>query len=236
MTVKNVLAVDDEESILELVELHMRKEGYCVFPACSGEEAMQVLRSHRIDLVILDLMMPGIGGLEVCRRMKALEATSSIPVLMLTARSDETDIVVGLEIGADDYLTKPFFPKVLVARVRALFRRVCVEAQPVSKDLLEYDGLRMEMQRHLVILDGEPLALTVTEFDLLHLLAMHPGWVFTRNQIIARLKGDDYPVTDRSVDVHVVGLRRKLGRLGESIETVRGIGYRLKETAWSSAH
>ncbi|PKN46711.1 MAG: DNA-binding response regulator [Deltaproteobacteria bacterium HGW-Deltaproteobacteria-17] len=229
MRAENVLVVDDEESILELVELHMRKEGFCVFPVVSGEDALQVLREQRIDLVILDLMLPGIDGLEVFRRMKAKEATSSIPVLMLTARSDETDIVVGLELGADDYLTKPFLPKVLVARVRALLRRVRAEAQPILRELLEYDGLRMEIQRHRVTLDGVQLSLTISEFDLLKLFLTHPGWVYTRSQIIARLKGDDYPVTDRSVDVHVVGLRRKLGRLGASIETVRGIGYRIRE-------
>jgi two-component system phosphate regulon response regulator PhoB len=229
MRAENVLVVDDEESILELVELHMRKEGFCVFPVVSGEDALQVLREQRIDLVILDLMLPGIDGLEVFRRMKAKEATSSIPVLMLTARSDETDIVVGLELGADDYLTKPFLPKVLVARVRALLRRVRAEAQPILRELLEYDGLRMEIQRHRVTLDGVQLSLTISEFDLLKLFLTHPGWVYTRSQIIARLKGDDYPVTDRSVDVHVVGLRRKLDRLGASIETVRGIGYRIRE-------
>jgi len=231
MTIKTVLVVDDEESIVELVQLHLRKEGYQVETAGSGEEALQVLRSAPVDLIILDLMLPGINGLEVCRRMKTAEATSAIPVLMLTARSDETDIVVGLELGADDYVTKPFLPKVLMARVRALLRRTRPEAPAATPDLLGYDGLQMELQRHRVTLDGALVDLTVTEFDLLRLFITHPGWVFTRNQIIARLKGDDYPVTDRSVDVQVVGLRRKLGRLGESIETVRGIGYRIRELA-----
>lgn len=229
MTAKNVLVVDDEDSILELVELHLRREGYSVQTAGSGEEAMQVLRKYPVDLVILDLMLPGINGLEVCRRMKTVEATAQVPVLMLTAKSDETDIVVGLELGADDYVTKPFLPKVLMARVRALLRRSSVEFQPAAADLLVYDGLQMEVQRHRLTLHGESLDLTVTEFDLLRLFISHPGWVFTRNQIISKIKGDDYPVTDRSVDVQVVGLRRKLGRLGEHIETVRGIGYRIRE-------
>jgi len=231
MNAKTVLVVDDEEAILELVELHLRKEGLGVYTAGSGEEALQVLRTHPVDLVILDLMLPGINGLEVCRRMKASEATAQLPVLMLSARSDETDIVVGLELGADDYVTKPFVPKVLVARVRALLRRSRGEQAQVTADILNYDGLQVDLPRHRVTLDGAPLELTVTEFALLRLFITHPGWVFTRNQIIARVKGDDYPVTDRSVDVQVVGLRRKLGRLGERIETVRGVGYKIRETA-----
>jgi two-component system, OmpR family, alkaline phosphatase synthesis response regulator PhoP len=230
MTAKTVLVVDDEEAILELVELHLRKEGLGVYTAGSGEEALQVLRAHQVDLVVLDLMLPGINGLEVCRRMKASEAGARIPVLMLSARSDETDIVVGLELGADDYVTKPFVPKVLVARVRALLRRSRGEQTQVTADILNYDGLQVDLPRHRVTLDGEPLELTVTEFALLRLFITHPGWVFTRNQIIARVKGDDYPVTDRSVDVQVVGLRRKLGRLGEHIETVRGVGYKIRES------
>jgi DNA-binding response OmpR family regulator len=230
MTAKTVLVVDDEEAILELVELHLRKEGLGVYTAGSGEEALQVLRAHQVDLVVLDLMLPGINGLEVCRRMKASEAGARIPVLMLSARSDETDIVVGLELGADDYVTKPFVPKVLVARVRALLRRSRGEQTQVTADILNYDGLQVDLPRHRVTLDGEPLELTVTEFALLRLFITHPGWVFTRNQIIARVKGDDYPVTDRSVDVQVVGLRRKLGRLGERIETVRGVGYKIRES------
>jgi len=230
MNAKIVLVVDDEEAILELVELNLRKEGLGVHTAGSGEEALQVLRTHPVDLVILDLMLPGINGLEVCRRMKSFEATAMIPVLMLSARSDETDIVVGLELGADDYVTKPFLPKVLMARVRALLRRSRGESAPVTADILSYEGIQMDQPRHRVTLDGEPLDLTVTEFALLRLFMTHPGWVFTRNQIIARVKGDDYPVTDRSVDVQVVGLRRKLGRLGERIETVRGVGYKIRET------
>ena len=231
MTAKNVLVVDDEETILELVELHLRKEGYVVHAAASGEEALRVLRNHPVDLVILDLMLPGMDGLEVCRKMKSFEAMATVPVLMLTAKNDETDIVVGLELGADDYVTKPFLPKVLMARVRALLRRARGENAALPQDQLSYDGLKMDLQRHLVTLDDSPLELTVTEFDLLRLLITHPGWVFTRNQIIARIKGDDYPVTDRSVDVQVVGLRRKLGRLAECVETVRGIGYRIREMA-----
>lgn len=229
MNTKTVLVVDDEESILELVELHLRKEGLLVLKATSGEEALTLMRSHPVDLVVLDLMLPGISGLEVCRRMKTYEATTSIPILMLSARSEETDIVVGLEIGADDYVTKPFLPKVLVARVRALLRRSRQDSTQVTPDILTYDGLIIDQPRHRVTLDGEPLELTVTEFSLLRLFVSHPGWVFTRNQIISKTKGDDYPVTDRSVDVQVVGLRRKLGRLGECIETVRGIGYKIRE-------
>ncbi|MBU1242581.1 response regulator transcription factor [Myxococcota bacterium] len=231
MNVKTVLVVDDEEAILELVELHLRREGLAVLLAGTGEEALQMLRSQAVDLVVLDLMLPGINGLEVCRRMRSSEAMTPIPVLMLSARSDETDIVVGLELGADDYVTKPFLPKVLIARVRALLRRSGVGASQGTADLLSYGGLLVDLQRHRATLDGAPLDLTATEFALLCLFISHPGWVFTRNQIIARIKGDDYPVTDRSVDVQVVGLRRKLGRLAESIETVRGVGYRIRENA-----
>ncbi len=229
MTPKSILIVDDEENILELVELHLRKEGYTVYKASTGEEALGVLRIHRVDLIVLDLMLPGMDGLEVCRRIKKNDELMSVPVLMLSARSEETDIVVGLELGADDYVTKPFLPRVLMARVRALLRRSRHQPLPVSQYNLSYDGIEMDLQKHQVMLDGEDLELTVTEFSLLKLFLSHPGWVFTRNQIIQKVKGDDYPVTDRSVDVQVVGLRRKLGRFGEHIETVRGVGYRIRE-------
>ena len=222
---KRVLVVDDETDILELVEYHLVREGYSVRLVETGESALEAVTRHPPDLVILDLMLPGLDGMEVCRRLKANSETRSIPVMMLTAKGEDSDIVSGLEVGADDYLSKPFSPRVLTARVRALLRRNSPEAE--SK-LIRAGALAINTARHEVHVDGVPVELSATEFAILTTLARNPGWVFSRMQIIDSVKGKDYPVTERSVDVQILGLRRKLGKRAPRIETVRGVGYRLR--------
>ena len=228
MAKETILVVEDEEDIRELLKYNLEKEGYQIFGAATGEEALQAVRRRRPDLILLDLMLPGIDGLEVCRRIKGDPQARYLPIIMLTAKGEETDIVTGLELGADDYVTKPFSPRVLVARLRAALRR---RSQPLPAQTapLRTDELVIHPGRHEVLLQGEPLQLTVTEFRLLHLLARKPGWVFTRTQIVDEIHGEDYPVSDRSIDVQIVSLRKKLGVFGSRIETIRGIGYRFKE-------
>jgi two-component system alkaline phosphatase synthesis response regulator PhoP len=225
---ESILAVDDEEDILELLRYNLAKEGYRVTCVASGEEAVKAGKSILPDLILLDLLLPGIDGLEVCRLLKGEARTRNIPIIMLTAKGEEADIVTGLELGADDYLTKPFSPRVLLARIRAALRRRAT-APPGETALLKVHQLVIDPGRHEVMLEDRPLDLTVTEFRLLHLLARRPGWVFTRSQIVNGVHGDDYPVSDRSVDVQVVSLRKKLGPYGKYLETVRGVGYRFKE-------
>ena len=223
-----LLVVDDEPDILELVQYNLRKAQYDVVCVASGEEALVQVRSAPPDLIVLDLMLPGVDGLEVCKALKRDTCTAAIPIVILTARGEDADIVAGLELGADDYLTKPFSSRVLLARIRAVLRRH--HAEPVAEDaVITHHGLVLHPGRHEVLVEGQPVPLTLTEFRVLHLLARHPGWVFTRNQIIAAAQGADVSVTERSVDVHIVSLRRKLGIIGEEIETIRGVGYRLQE-------
>ena len=227
MSGETILVVDDEASIRELVEHHLSKEGYKVLCAASGEAALKAARLKRPDLVVLDLMLPGMDGLDVCKALKADPETKGMRVVMLTAKGEEADIVAGLEVGADDYVTKPFSPRVLLARVKAVLRRPAEgeDADPV----LDIHDVRIDPSRRKVTVKGRPVELTKTEFELLRCLASRPGRVFTRYQIVDAVKGADYPVTDRSVDVQVVGLRRKLGAAGKYIETVRGVGYRFRE-------
>lgn len=228
MAHQRILVVEDEEEILELIRYTLAKQGYRVTCSSSGEDGLRKARLDVPDLVVLDLMLPGVDGMEVCRRLKSDAATQAVPIIMLTAKGEETDVVAGLEVGADDYVTKPFSPRVLGARIRAVLRRKAAEplddAEPISiHDLAIHPG------RHEVLIGNEPVDLTATEFRVLRILAQRPGWVFTRNQIAAQIHGGDYVVTDRSVDVQIVGLRKKLGAAGEYIETVRGVGYRFKE-------
>lgn len=228
MAKERILVVEDDEDIRELITYNLTREGYRIAGVPSGEEALGAVHKERPDLILLDLMLPGMDGLEACRGLKADPETSEIPVIMVTAKGEESDIVVGLELGADDYITKPFSPKVLLARIRAVLRRHREKPHNDKADITIHD-LVIRPGRHEVVVGGERIDLTATEFRLLHLLARRPGWVFTRYQIVDALHGDDYPVTDRSIDVQVAGLRKKLGPAGEFIETVRGVGYRLKE-------
>jgi two-component system phosphate regulon response regulator PhoB len=229
MSRERILVVDDEEDILDLVRYNLEKDGYEVACLTSGEEVLPEIRRRPPHLVILDLMLPGVDGLTVMKLLKRDEAAARIPVIMLTAKGSEADIVTGLELGADDYVTKPFSPRVLVARARSVLRRGEGEGPGPEPTVLRRGAMVIVPARHQVQVDGEPVELTATEFAVLAYLAGRPGWVFTRNQIIEAVRGDHYPVTDRSVDVHITGLRRKLGPAGDAIETVRGVGYRFRE-------
>jgi two-component system alkaline phosphatase synthesis response regulator PhoP len=228
MAKEKILAVDDEEDIRELVRYNLAREGYRVEEAASGEEACRKARSWLPDLILLDLMLPGMDGLETCRILKRETGTSHIPVIMLTAKGDESDVVTGLELGADDYVTKPFSPKVLVARVRAVLRRR-EKPERADESPCSVHNVVIDPRRREVTVSGKRVELTATEFGVLSFLCRHPGIVFTRNQIISSVKGEGYPVTDRAVDVQVVSLRRKLGSAGAMLETVRGVGYRIRE-------
>ncbi len=227
MAKENILIVDDEEDVLELVRYNLDKNGYNTETATTGEEALAKARAKLPDLVILDLMLPGIDGLEVCKKLKSDVKTQYIPVIMLTAKGEEADIVTGLELGADDYVTKPFSPKVLVARVRRILHRTI--ARDLEKAPVKIHELTIEPARRQVLIKNKPVDLTFTEFNILYALAKRPGLVFTRYQIVDALHGDDYLVTDRAVDVQIVGLRKKLGSCSKYIETVRGVGYRFKD-------
>ena len=227
MSKATVLVVDDEEDIRELVGLNLAPEGFNILDCETGESAIDTARRKQPDLIVLDLMLPGIDGLEVCRTLKGDAKTRHIPIVMLTAKGEEADIVTGLEIGADDYVTKPFSGKVLVARVRRLLRRVAERTD--EKRPTKIHELVIDPGRHEVLAKGKAVDLTVTEFNILHTLARRPGLVFTRYQIVDALHGGDYIVTDRAVDVQMVSLRKKLGSCGRYIETVRGVGYRFKE-------
>ena len=228
MAKEQILVVDDEEDILELVRYNLAREGYQVICAPSGEEALKTAGSKILDLIILDLMLTGIDGLDVTKKLKNDPRTCHIPIIMLTAKGEEADIVTGLELGADDYITKPFSPRILVARVRAVIRRKAIEPFD-DKSVIQIHDLVIHPQRREVLVRGEPVELTFTEFQVLAFLAKRPGWVFTRFQIVDAVRGDNYPVTDRSVDVQIVGLRKKLGPCGKYIETVCGVGYRFRE-------
>ncbi len=228
MAKDRILIVDDEEDILELVQYNLAKEGYQVEIAASGEEALSKIQKRAPDIVLLDLMLTGLDGLDVCRELKKDQRTDQIPIIMLTAKVEDADIVTGLELGADDYMTKPFSPRVLLARIKAILRRK-KPAEQNEQAIVRIHELTINPARHEVLVDNASLVLTASEFKILSFLAKRPGWVFTRDQIINAVKGDDYPVTERSVDVQIVGLRRKLGSAGKNIETVRGVGYRFRE-------
>ena len=228
MARERVLVVDDEQDILELIRYNLEREGYEVASVKSGEEALGLAARWEPAVIVLDLMLPGLDGLEVCRRLKRNEATKAIPVLMLTAKTEDSDIVTGLEVGADDYITKPFSPKVLVARIRASLRREHAEKQRETETQLRVHDIVIDVSRHEVHVADQPVTLSATEFSILEFLARNPGWVFSRNRIIDAVKGKDYPVTERSVDVQILGLRKKLGDGGKFIQTVRGVGYRLQ--------
>jgi len=224
---EHILVVDDEEDILELVEYNLVKAGYRVTCVPTGGEAVKAARGSMPDLVVLDLMLPGLDGLEVCTLLKNDPKTKDAAIVMLTARGEEQDIVRGLELGADDYITKPFSPRILLARIQAVLRRKEAEAKEKEAVLRVHD-LVIHPGRHELSVHGKPVELTFTEFRVLHCLARRPGWVFTRSQIVDTVRGEGYAVTDRAVDVQIVGLRKKLGARGQYIETVRGVGYRMK--------
>ncbi|MCG6931771.1 MAG: response regulator transcription factor [Desulfofustis sp.] len=229
----HILIVEDEAAIQQLVSYNLIKAGFNVSCADSGEEALEFLLREDIDCVLLDLMLPGMSGLEVCEtiRRKSKQHGRYIPIVMLTAKGEEEDIVSGLEYGADDYITKPFSPKVLIARLKAVLRRGFEKQKaesPGDTAIIRVDELEINRGRHEVRLHGELLQLTMTEFGILALLAGKPGWVFTRQQIIDSVRGYDFLITPRAVDVQIFGLRKKMGDSGSLIETVRGVGYRFR--------
>ena len=230
MSKATILVVEDEPDIGDLIRYHLERENYRVVATSSGEEAIQIARAESPDLVLLDLMLPGMDGLEVCRALRSDLRIPRVPIVMLTARSEEADIVSGLELGADDYVTKPFRPRELLARLRAVLRRGAEAREKEDREaLLSHKGLTVDPERHQVDLRGKRIALTLTEFNILAHLLRNPGRVFTRQQILDRVQGHDTCVLDRTIDVHVAALRKKLGGFGSNIETVRGVGYRLKD-------
>ena len=228
MDKKRIFVVEDEEDILELIRYNLERQGYAVAGAPSGEEGLRAITADPPDAVLLDIMLPGLDGVEICRRLRAEPDTKRLPVVMLTARGEEEDIVKGLNAGADDYITKPFSPRVLAARLKALLRRNARTGGVENEEVRIHD-LTIHAGRFEVRVQGRLVTLTPTEFRLLHYLAQRPGWVFTRNQILVAIHGQGYPVTDRSIDVQVAGLRKKLGDAGDYIETLRGVGYRFQE-------
>jgi len=229
MSEKTVLVIEDDNDIRELIKYNLVREGYRVAEAAHGEDGLTKATSTPCDLILLDLMLPGISGLEICRSLKTAPKTAGIPVIMVTAKGEEADIVVGLELGADDYVVKPFSPKVLMSRVRAVLRRQRTSADATTGATIRFDNLEIHAGKREVLIDGKPIDLTYTEFQILYFLASRPGWVYTRYQIVDAAKGEGYPVTDRAVDVHIVSLRKKLGAYDRLIETIRGVGYRFAD-------
>ncbi|XOF33190.1 MAG: response regulator [Candidatus Electrothrix sp. YB6] len=229
MAKEKILIVEDEEDILELLRFNLVGEGYQVDSVMSGEDALKKIgrNANAYELVLLDLMLPGMEGLEVCRMLRQKPETADIPVIMLTAKGEETDIVVGLELGADDYVTKPFSPRVLLSRIKAVLRRSRRNGEKEDA-VIAVGGLRINPSRYEVSVQEKPVQLTATEFGILVFLAKRPGWVYTRYQIVDAVRGEDYSVTDRAVDVQIAGLRKKLSDLSHYIETVRGVGYRFR--------
>ena len=228
MAKAKILVVEDERDIQELISYNLTKENYTVVTADSGEAALTELGRNTPDLVVLDLMLPGMDGLDVCKWIKQKKEEEEISVLILSAKGDEADIVTGLELGADDYMTKPFSPKVLSAKIKALLRREKRRAEPTTGPLMR-DELSIHPGKREVKIKGTPVNLTPMEFEILHFLAGHQGWAYTRGQIVAAVRGENFAVTDRSVDTLIVGLRKKMGDSSHYIETVRGVGYRFKE-------
>ncbi len=229
MPKETILIVDDEQDILELIKYNLKNEGYSILTAQAGEQAIKIAKQSLPDLVVLDLMLPGIDGFEVTRYLRNAEQTRDLPIVMLTAKGEESDIITGLELGANDYISKPFSPKVLVARIRAILRRRRNESKQAREGIKQEGDLIIDRKRHVVTLEGSAVDLTLSEFELLCFLADKKGWVFTRGQIVDAIRGENYAVTERSIDVVIVGLRKKLKNYASAIETVRGVGYRFKE-------
>ena len=226
---ETIVVIEDETDILDVIEYNLAREGYRVRTFRDGEDGLEAVRRSAPDLVVLDLMLPGLDGLEICRRLKQDPVTRGIPIVMVTAKGEETDAVLGLGVGADDYVRKPFSPKELVARVATVLRRGGLREEAGAAARVERGGLVIDTARHEVKIDGERVRCTATELRLLHFLASHPGRVFTRDHLLSRVIGEDAVVLDRNIDVHVGSLRKKLGQYRECVETVRGVGYRFAD-------
>ncbi len=229
MAREKILVVEDEIDILEVIEYNLSREGFRVLSSRDGDEALRIARNDAPDLVLLDLMLPRVDGLEVCRKLKGDAVTSEIPIIMVTAKGEESDIVLGLGLGADDYVTKPFGPKELVARVKAVMRRGLVRTDDGIQGRIQVGDVAVDANRHEVLVDGESVPFTPTELRLLYLLMSNPGRVFTRDQLLSRVIGDGAFVVGRNIDVHVRSIRSKLGRHRDMLETVRGVGYRFRD-------
>jgi len=223
-----ILIIEDDPAIQELLSHTMSKEGWKLLQAKTGEEGLKLLKTKTVSCILLDIMLPGIDGFKVIKKIKETEEYRNIPVIMTTARGEEADIVTGLELGADDYVVKPYSPKVLIARIRAGLRRQEDNISSSSVTFWKQGDLTLDSARHIAFFGEKQLDLFATEFALLKHFLSNPEVVFSRNQIIAAIHGEDYPVTDRSVDVQILGLRKKLGTAGDMIETIRGVGYRFK--------
>lgn len=227
MAGEKILVIEDEHDIRELISYNLESEGYDVIKAASGNEGIEQARKKLPKLILLDIMLPDVDGLEVCRKLKRDESTRDIPIIMLTAKSEDSDVISGLELGAVDYITKPFSPRVLIARLRSVLRRN-TDTDENDKSLISIHEIKIDINKHEVTAAGEIINLSATEFAILSHLASNPGWVFSRNQIIDAVRGQNYPVTERSVDVQILGIRKKLESQGRYVETVRGVGYRIK--------
>jgi len=230
---RTILLIDDEPDLIKLLDYNLTRAGYLALSARDGETGLAMARKHAPDLIILDLMMPGLDGLEVCKKLRQDSSTARIPILMLTAKAEEGDRVLGLELGADDYVTKPFSVREVLARVKAILRRM--EAASKPSELVHAGKLMIDAGRRTVTADGQRVDLTRTEFNLLKALADRQGRVLSRDDLISLARGEDVMVVDRTIDVHVAAIRRKLGKHGDMIETVRGIGYRLAEESESQS-
>ena len=226
----HVLIVEDDDDIMELIRFNCEREGFVTAAAGSAEEALRLVEDNVPALILVDLMLPGMDGLALCQILKSNVLTRGVPIVMVTAKGEEADIIAGLEQGAEDYVTKPFSPRVLIARIKAVLRRHGTEVHDRRAPLIVGD-LTIHPGRREVRVGGRPVRLTATEFSVLQFLASHAGWVFTRDQLIAAVHGPDYPVTDRSIDVLIAGVRKKLADSSQLIETVRGVGYRFQDAA-----
>jgi two-component system phosphate regulon response regulator PhoB len=223
-----VLIIEDDPEIQEMLSHSMSKEGWKLLQAKTGEDGLKLLKTREVNCILLDIMLPGMDGLKVIKKIKEIEQCRNIPVIMTTARGEESDIVTGLELGADDYVVKPYSPKVLIARVRAGLRRQEEKGTSNTATSWQQGDLKLDSARHIAFCGDKQLDLFATEFALLKHFLSNPDIVFSRNQIIAAIHGPDYPVTDRSVDVQILGLRKKLDKAGDMIETIRGVGYRFR--------
>ncbi len=225
---KKILIIEDEKDIIELLDFNLSKDGFEVLSAQTGEDGLRLARTNSPDLILLDLMLPGINGLDICKLLKADQKTGHIPIVMLTAKDEDIDVVTGLEVGADDYITKPFSPKVLIARIRTVLRRQSVQGEE-KKHIIQIGPIVIDPGKYTVVLENNKLQLTATEFQLIFTLANRPGWVYSRSQLVDKIRGEDHIISERAVDVQIANLRKKLGKFGDYIETVRGAGYKFKE-------
>ena len=226
MTTAAILIIEDDRDIQELLSVSLKREGWHLLQAATGEQGLELLKKEKVSCILLDIMLPGTDGLKILKKIKESEQWRNVPVIITTARGEEADIVTGLELGADDYVVKPYSPKVLAARVRAALRRQ--EDEGKEKTAWQQGKLCLDSRRHEAFYDERQLDLCATEFALLRYFISHPDMVFSRNQLIGAVHGPGYPVTDRSIDVQILGLRKKLGDAGNMIETIRGVGYRFR--------